>query len=82
MWFAHSSLQLRKCCDHQAVIPISLVNSVSGATQKPQGSEKNQDKLPSPPSASPLGQGRAEPQAHMERLLPALEGVGNSSPRP
>lgn len=93
MLFAHNPLQLRATATEKLLPPrsysgttISLVSTVSGAAQKPQGSEKNQDKLPSPLSASPLGQGRAEPQTQRGccQLLKVQEMAlpGHESPTP
>ena len=96
MWFAHNPLQLRAAATEKLLPPgsylgttiTSLVSTVSGATQKPQGSEKTQDKLPSPPSASSLGQGRAEPQAQTWKgccQLLKVQGTalpGHESPTP
>lgn len=57
MWFAHNPLQLRATATEKLLPPgsysgttiISLVSEVPGPTQKPQGSEKIQDKLRSHP---------------------------------
>lgn len=75
MWFAHNPLQLRATATEKLLTPgsysgttlTSLASTVSGPIEKPQRSEKNQDKLPSPPSTIPLGQGRAGPQAQTWR---------------
>lgn len=63
MWFAHNPLQLWAMATEKLFPPgsysgttiITLGSTVPGTTQKPQESEKNQDKLPFTSSSKPSG---------------------------
>lgn len=63
MWFAHNPLQLWAMAAEKLLQPgsysgttvITLASTVSGTTQKPQGSEKNRDKSPSTSSSKLSG---------------------------